>query len=101
MKKRDAVLADLTPSGAHPGRQQQLIEMEAEAAATKLVLIGQLLSNVKNTRESRLLDVHGGQVLLWLPDTVDVARDVCWKLGFLPTTSHAGFGTHSALFWQK
>ena len=64
--------------------------MEAKAAATKLVQVGQLLSTVKNARESRLLDVHGGQVLLWLPDTVDVARDVWLKLGFLPTTIYIG-----------
>ena len=62
-------------------RQQDLIP----AAAAKLVQVGQLLSGtVRNARESRLLDVHGGQVL-FLPGTVDVARDACLKLGFLPT----------------
>ena len=53
-------------------RQQDLIQMEA-AAAAKLVQVGHMLSGtVRNVGESRLLDVHGGQVLLWLPDTVDV-----------------------------
>ena len=79
-------------------RQQDLIQMEA-AAAAKLVQVGQLLSGtVRNARESRLLDVHGGQVL-FLPGTVDVSRDACLKLGFLPTTMHAGFGPHSGFFW--
>ena len=90
VRKRDAVLADLMPAGAHPGRKQKLTEMEAKAAAVKLVQVGQLLSTVHNARESRFLDVHGCQVLLWLPDTGDVARDVWLKLGFLPATIYIG-----------
>jgi len=60
-KKRDALQADLLRAGAGPERKQKLRKLEQKAAE-------QQWSIARNARESRFLDVQGGQVLLWLPD---------------------------------